>query len=102
MTKVNPNNRNETKSDIFPYDIFKSDNIFFYPKILKYFNDFQNRNFSVLTKVNENIENEKNQAYFHEAYSNLTLFFNDCKILQYLSDLSLPLFNFTAKASTNR
>ena len=27
MTKVNPNNRNETKSDIFLWDIFKSDTI---------------------------------------------------------------------------
>ena len=25
MTKVNPNNGNETKSDIFPWDLFKSD-----------------------------------------------------------------------------
>ena len=47
MTKVNPNNGNETKSDIFPWDIFKSD-IFFYQSILKYLNDFQNRNFSIL------------------------------------------------------
>ena len=37
MTKVNLNNENETKSDIFPWDTFKSD-----IKILKYFNDFQN------------------------------------------------------------
>ena len=28
MTKVNPNNGNETKSDIFHWDIFKSDIIF--------------------------------------------------------------------------
>ena len=28
MTKVNPKNRNETKSNIFPWDIFKSDIIF--------------------------------------------------------------------------
>ena len=28
MTKVNPNNGNETKSDIFPWDIFKSEIIF--------------------------------------------------------------------------
>ena len=28
MTKMNPNNGNDTKSDIFPWDIFKSD-IFF-------------------------------------------------------------------------
>ena len=49
MTKVKPNNEKETKSDIFPRDIFKSDTIsFFIKKILKYFNDFQNQNFSVL------------------------------------------------------
>ena len=33
MSKVNPNNRNETKSDIFPWNTFKSDAIsFFYQK----------------------------------------------------------------------
>ena len=40
MTKVKQNNENETKSDIFPWDIFKSDIISFLSKILKYFNDF--------------------------------------------------------------
>ena len=49
ITKVNPNNAIETKSDIFPWDILKSDTIsLFYQKILKYFNGFQNRNFSIL------------------------------------------------------
>ena len=47
MTKVNPNNRNETKSDIFLRDIFKSDIIFIGRKMLKYFNDFYNWYFSV-------------------------------------------------------
>ena len=47
MTKANPNNGNKTKSDIFPWDTFKSDTMFFYQNILKYFNDFQYRNFSV-------------------------------------------------------
>ena len=28
MTKVNPNNGNDTKSDIFSWDIFKSDIVF--------------------------------------------------------------------------
>ena len=42
MTKVNPNNRNETKSDIFPWDINQSDIIYIGRKILKYFNDFYN------------------------------------------------------------
>ena len=47
MTKVNPNNRNETKSDIFPWDIFKSSIIFIGRKIIKYFNDFYNWHFSI-------------------------------------------------------
>ena len=29
MTKMNPNNGNETKSDSFPWDIFKSDIMYF-------------------------------------------------------------------------
>ena len=32
MTKVNPNNGNERKPDIFPLDIFKSDTIPFFIK----------------------------------------------------------------------
>ena len=43
MTKVNLNNKNETKSDTFPWDVFKSNSIslhLFYQNILKYFNDF--------------------------------------------------------------
>ena len=49
MTKVNPNNVNENGSDIFPWNIFKSDTIdlFFYLKFLQYLNDSQNQNFSV-------------------------------------------------------
>ena len=39
MTKVNLNNGNETKSDTFPWVIFKSDNI---PVFIKYFSDFKN------------------------------------------------------------
>ena len=37
MTKVNLNNGNETKSDIFPWDIFKSDSISFLSKYIKVF-----------------------------------------------------------------
>ena len=32
MTKVKPNNGNETKSDIFPWDIFKFDTTSFFIK----------------------------------------------------------------------
>ena len=50
MTKVNPNNGNETKSEIFPWDIFKSDIIFHWSqntkllqsKLLHRLNDFWN------------------------------------------------------------
>ena len=45
---MNPNKGNETKPDIFPWDIFKFDVMyFFYQKILRYFNDFKNQNSSV-------------------------------------------------------
>ena len=42
ISKVNPNNENETKSDIFPRDIFKPDIIFIFPEILKCFKDVYN------------------------------------------------------------
>ena len=54
MTKVNPNHRNETKSDIFPWDIFKSDVIFIARNILKYFNDFDSWHFSISLQVIQN------------------------------------------------
>ena len=37
MTKVNPNNGKETKSDIFPWDILKSDVISLLSKNIKTF-----------------------------------------------------------------
>ena len=37
MTKVNPNNENETKSDIFSMDIFKSDLAFHWAQNTKIF-----------------------------------------------------------------
>ena len=59
MTKVNPKNKNEAKSDIFSWHIFKSDTIhFFYQNILKYFNDFQNQN------VNPKNKNEAKSDIF--------------------------------------
>ena len=41
MTKLNPNNENDAKSDIFSWDIFKSE-------MPKYFSDFNNWYFSIL------------------------------------------------------
>ena len=37
MTKVSPNNGNKTKSDIFPWDTFKSDTLSFLSKSVKVF-----------------------------------------------------------------
>ena len=49
MTKVKLCNGNETILDVFPWDIFKPNSIsFFFIKILKYLNDLQSWNFSVL------------------------------------------------------
>ena len=43
MTKVNPSNGSKTKSDIFSWDIFKSEVIYYFvKKRIKYFNNFQN------------------------------------------------------------
>ena len=44
IIKVNPNNENETKSDIFAWYIFKPDVISLLSE-KKYYNDFQNQNF---------------------------------------------------------
>ena len=49
MTKVNPDNRNKTKSVIVPCDIFKSDvTYFFLSKNIKVFQLLSKSNFSVL------------------------------------------------------
>ena len=58
----------------------------FQRKILKYFNDFHNRNFSVLwLKLTQTMEMKENQIFFHETHSNLTLLFIGQKILKYVN-----------------
>ena len=73
VTKVNPSNGNETKSDIFRWDILKSDAIFFYQKTLKCFNVFQ--------RYTQAIEMKQNQTFFQETYS-IKPFFIGRKILE--------------------
>ena len=62
---------------------------FFYQKTLKYFNDLQNQNFSVLwLKWTQTMEMKKNQIFFHGTYSNLAphLFLSkNIKLFQWLS-----------------
>ena len=56
MTKVNPNNKSETKSDIFPWDIFKSETFVIktYLIIWMTFKIEISKNQSFMTKVNPN------------------------------------------------
>ena len=88
MTKVNPNNGDETISVIFLRHISKSDTIsFFCQKILKYWNDFQNSNSSVLLlKWTQTMEIKQNQTFSFGTYSHLTSFFIDHKTLKYFND----------------
>ena len=88
-TKTSINHGNKTKSDILPYDIVKSDVIiiFFGQRILKYFNNFQNRNFLVLwLKWTQKIEMKQNDTFFRGTSSYLTSFFVGRKILEYIND----------------
>ena len=64
MTKLNPKNENETKSDNFPWDIFKSDTLFFIKtyKVFQWLSKSKFLNF--MTKVNPNHGNETKSDIF--------------------------------------
>ena len=65
ITKVNPNNRSKTKSDIFPLDIFKSEIISFISKHIKVFQWLSKLKFvNFMTKVNPNNGNETKSEIF--------------------------------------
>ena len=81
---MNLNNRNERKSDIFPWEIFKSDT-FFYQNILKYFNDFQNQNLNFMTKMNQNNGNETKSDIFPRDILKSDIIFIGRKILKYFN-----------------
>ena len=56
-------------------------------KKLKYFNDFQNQNFSVLwPKWTQTMELKQNKRFFYETYYNLTPYVFYQKILRYFND----------------
>ena len=59
MTKVNPNNRNETKSDIFDRTYLNLIQHLFLSTNIRNFNGFQNRSFALFSpKLNSNNGNE--------------------------------------------
>ena len=96
MTKVNPNNINETKSDIFPLAYSNLIPYLFFQKILKHFNDFQNQNFSVLwLKPTQKVE--KNKSRHFEIWHHFSPVAN-AKIFEW--PLQLTCFNFIPKVST--
>ena len=70
MTKGNPSNGNETKSDSFQWDIFKYNHISFYRKNIKVFQLLARPNFSVLwLKETHAMEMKQNETFFNGLYS---------------------------------
>ena len=66
MTKVTTNKGTETKSNVFPWDIFKSDIIYPWSKKIKVFQwllKFASINF--ITKQNASKEHGQNQTTFN-------------------------------------
>ena len=59
MTKVNPNNKDLKKSNIFPQDIFKSDAVSFFTKNIEILQQLSKSKFlSFMNKMNPNNGNE--------------------------------------------
>ena len=88
MTKVSLNNGKETKSDIFPWDIFKSDSI---SSLSKYINVFQwlskSTFLNFMTKMNPNNGNERKPDIFpREVLSRSDIIFIGRKILKHFND----------------
>ena len=69
LTKVNPNNGNETKSDIFPCGILKFLHRFFIgPKIPKHFNDFIIGFFQFHCKSEKKIHNQEQRSLSYSGH----------------------------------
>ena len=76
-----------TYSNLTSYIILSK---YFLSKKLKYFHDFQNRNFSVLwLKWTEAMEMKHSQTFFQGKYSNVTSFFIGCKMVTYFNNFPI-------------
>ena len=75
--------------------------VFFYQKLLKYFNGFQNQNLSLLwLKWNQTMEMKQNQTFFHRTYSNLTPYLSlskNIRVFQWL--LKSKFLSFKTKVN---
>ena len=96
MTKKNPNNCNQTKSDIFPWDILESNATFFYQKNIEVFQWLSKPNFlSFMTKLNRNNRNETKSDIFSWKTFKYDLIFSLLKninVFQWLSKSTFFLF----------
>ena len=90
---MNSNNRNETKSDIFPWDIFKCDTISAFVK--KYSSILmtllsRSKYLSFITKVNGNNEIEtKSDNFPWDIFKSDRIFFYK-KVFKYFNDFQDP------------
>ena len=98
MTKVNRSNGSEPKSDIFPWDIQIWHYIFFYQIIIKCFNDFRNRNFSVLWLTwNQTMEVKPKSVIFPGDIFKSDIIFHwsqNIKLFQWLLYLAHDFYKF--------
>ena len=87
MTKVNPNNGIETKWDIFPWDIFKSEVMYFLSTNIEVFQWLSESKFlSFITKGNPSNRNETKSGVFSWDIFKSDIVFIGHKILKYFSD----------------
>ena len=113
MTEVNTNNGNETKSNIFPWGIFKSATISFHISNFTYFaHSFyikisqwlsKLKFFIFLSTVNSNNGNQTKSDIFSWDILRSDIVFHwlqNTKICQWL--LYLAIFSFIAKVNTNK
>ena len=94
MKNVNWNNGNETKSDIFPLDIFKSDTISFFIKKYKVFQWLSKSKFlSFMTKVHTKKWKWNKTRHFPMGDIQIWHIFFYEKIFKYFSDLQNQNFS---------
>ena len=96
MTKVNPNNGNETKSDIFPWEIFKSGVISFSSKNIKVFQFLSKSKFlSFMTIVNPHNGNEiKSDIFSWNLFKSVVIYFFVKKHLSISMSFKLEISQF--------
>ena len=91
-TKFKPNQK------LFDRTYSNLTSIFLLKKVLKYLNNFLNRNFSVLwLKWTQTIEMKQNQTFFHRTYSNLISIFIGSKILKFSMTFIIDIFQCHCK-----